>query len=315
MTSNPSAKGPAGKTKLSRQAAARQQAYAARQAKAARDRRRRLLLGVGLPVLVVVLVVVGFVIIKATSKSSTPAAAPTSGAEASSAAASRSTAGSDLAKSLASIPAATFDDVGAGVNVQAPTAVTGPALTADGKPRVLYVGAEYCPYCAGERWAVVAALSRFGTFSNLGTTTSAAADVYPSTATLSFHGATYSSSLLSFTGVEVSTNTPDSSGSYPKLDTLSAADQQLDATYNPKGSIPFVDFGNKYTIIGASYDVGLLQGLTQAQIAAQMADPTTPVAKAVVGAANMMTAGLCKMTNGQPAAVCSSRAVTTATLP
>ena len=40
-------------------------------------------------------------------------------------------------------------------------------LTADGKPLVLYVGAEYCPYCAAERCAMVQALSRFGTFSNL----------------------------------------------------------------------------------------------------------------------------------------------------
>ena len=302
VTTPPPTKGPAGKNKSSRQAAARQQAYAAREAQRAKARRRRLLLSVGIPVLVVVLVVVVLIIVKSTSKSAPPAAGPTG------------SAGAALEKSIATIPAATFDAVGAGSNVHPPQAVTGAALTADGKPRVLYVGAEYCPYCAGERWAVVAALSRFGTFSQLGTTTSAADDVFPSTATLSFHGATYTSSLLSFTGVELTTNVR-SGNSYTPLDTLSAADQQINAAYNAQGSIPFVDFGNKYVIVGASYDVGLLQGLTQTQIAAQLADPSTAAAKGVLGAANMMTAALCKMTNGQPAAVCTSSAVTTAKLP
>src|SRR3954470_6395027 len=39
-----------------------------------------------------------------------------------------------------------------------------PALSRGGLPLVLYVGAEWCPYCAAERWALVAALGRFGTF-------------------------------------------------------------------------------------------------------------------------------------------------------
>lgn len=309
MTSNPPGKGPAGKgapgrTKASRQAAA-QQALAARQVQQARARQRRMLLRVFLPVLVVVLLVVVFVIVKATSSKPTPHSVAPSGS-----------AGAALEKTLASIPAATFDAVGAGSKVVPAKAITGTPLTADGKPRVLYVGAEYCPYCAGERWAVVSALSRFGTFSQLGTTSSSGSDVFPNTATLSFHGATYTSSLLSFTGVEVTTNVVNASGNgYTPLDTLTAADQKIATTYNSAGSIPFVDFGNRYAIVGASYDVGLLQGLTQTQIAAQLADPTTATAKGVLGAANMMTAALCKMTNGQPAAVCSSTAVTTATQP
>ena len=39
--------------------------------------------------------------------------------------------------------------------------------TVDGKPQVVFVGAEYCPYCAAERWSMVMWLSRFGTFKNL----------------------------------------------------------------------------------------------------------------------------------------------------
>src|ERR1039458_3037960 len=49
-----------------------------------------------------------------------------------------------------------------------PAALTG----SSGKPEVFYLGAEFCPYCAAERWSVVIALSRFGKFSNLHITTS-----------------------------------------------------------------------------------------------------------------------------------------------
>src|ERR671920_169425 len=65
---------------------------------------------------------------------------------------------------LSSVPVATFDQVGAGSGVSnPPKALSGaPALTFDGKPGVLYVGAEYCPFCAAERWPFVVAMTRFG---------------------------------------------------------------------------------------------------------------------------------------------------------
>ena len=44
------------------------------------------------------------------------------------------------------------------------------ATDASGKtvPEILYMGAEYCPYCAAQRWSTIIALSRFGKFSGLG---------------------------------------------------------------------------------------------------------------------------------------------------
>ncbi len=39
----------------------------------------------------------------------------------------------------------------------------------DGKPEVLFVGAEFCPFCAAERWPLIVALSRFGRFTALTT--------------------------------------------------------------------------------------------------------------------------------------------------
>ncbi len=192
--------------------------------------------------------------------------------------------------------------------------ISGAALTANGKPRVLYIGAEFCPYCAAERWAMITALSGSGP-SPISGSPSSSTDVYPSTATLSFHGATYTSTLLSFTGVEQTTNISNGSGGYTPLDTVAAADAALLTKYDTQQSIPFVDFGNTYMVVGSSYLLDSLKGLTQSQIAAKMLKPTSAVAQNVVGAANMISAVLCKMTNGQPAAVCTSSAVTSQTLP
>lgn len=212
---------------------------------------------------------------------------------------------------VTAVPASVLDQVGAGTIVTPPSALSAPALSAGGKPRVLYVGAEYCPYCAAERWAVTVALSRFGTFTGLGQTASSPSDVYPSTATLSFHGATYTSTYLSFTGKELQSNQVQGS-SYAPLDTLVAADQTLVGTYNKGGGIPFVDIGGKYTISGASYNPGVLKGLTHAQVAAGLSEPTSPVGRAVDGTANVVTAALCQLTGSKPAAVCSSTGVTAA---
>lgn len=295
---------------------ARERAEARRLEIAARQRkeaRRRLVLRVGLPVLLVVLVVVALVVVKVSGGfgGDKPAA---QGVIAS------GTAPADVVGPVTSLTAADFNQVGAGDVSVTPTPLTGqPALTADGKPRVLYVGAEFCPYCAAERWVVVAALSRFGQFSGLGQTNSSASDVYANTATLSFHGATYTSQYLSFTGYETTTNKLQGSN-YATLDTLSSADQAIVAKYNATpyvsqqsaGSIPFQDLGNRYLVSGTSYSPELLGGKTHAQIAAAIADPSTAIGKAVLASANVYTAALCKLTDGQPGDVCSSPGVTAA---
>ena len=40
-------------------------------------------------------------------------------------------------------------------------------LTSAGKPEVLYVATEYCPFCAAQSWPLIIALSHFGQFSGL----------------------------------------------------------------------------------------------------------------------------------------------------
>ena len=42
-----------------------------------------------------------------------------------------------------------------------------PKLTSDGKPTVVYIGGQGCPFCAQERYVLFIALSRFGNFSKV----------------------------------------------------------------------------------------------------------------------------------------------------
>jgi Domain of unknown function (DUF929) len=186
---------------------------------------------------------------------------------------------------------------------------------------VLYIGAEYCPYCAAERWAMVVALSRFGTWSGLATVHSGKAngggtpEPYPDTPTWTFVHATLTSQYLTFTPVEGYTNIPDTKTKfYTVLQTPTAAQQALLTKYDvpplvPSGSngaIPFIDFGNKYAIGGAGYNPGILSGLTWSQIAADLSNPHSTVAQAILGTANYITAAICGITGNAPATACTS---------
>ncbi|MBO0821780.1 MAG: DUF929 family protein, partial [Nocardiopsaceae bacterium] len=226
---------------------------------------------------------------------------------------------------VTSVPPSVLEKVGAGSVTSGGSsplqAIKGGApLTANGKPEMVYMGAEYCPYCAAERWAMVVALSRFGTFSGLATTHSAAkdgagnAEPDPNTPTFTFVHAKYTSKYLTFSPVEMETNVPDpKSGTYTKLQTPTSQQQSLITKYDVppyvpqgyNGSIPFVDFGNKYMLSGASYDGSVLAGKSWAQIAAALKNPSSPIAQGVDGTANYITAAICKMTNNQPATACT----------
>ena len=93
-----------------------------------------------------------------------------------------------LVSALENIPASQSAAAGTGGSqvtvkgVFTPTPKQAP-LTKDGKPLLVYIGAEYCPYCAASRWALVIALSRFGKFTGLQTIASTPYDVWANTRT------------------------------------------------------------------------------------------------------------------------------------
>lgn len=222
-------------------------------------------------------------------------------------------AGTDEAKAVVakatSVPASVSDAVGADAVKGAPTPIDGEPLTKDGKPEVLYVGAEFCPYCAAQRWALLEALSRFGTFEDVGLTHSASNDVFPNTQTVSFHGSSYTSDYIAFTPVETASNVPDGNGSYEPLDTPTAEQAAIIQKYDEGGGIPFIDIANQYVFSGVTLDPQLLQGKTAAEIAKAMHDPNSDIAKGVLGSANLITATICQATEQKPADVCNAPGV------
>ena len=291
-----------GKASRNKRESARERIAAQRAAQRKAEVRNRLLITGG-SILGVVVIVVAFIVIKTTQSPASTSAGSTSAAG--------TALPASVVKDVTSVPASTLTSVGTGTaDTKSITAVSSAkALTSGGKPEVLYIGAQYCPYCATERWAMAVALSRFGTFHGLsGIHSAGGQEVYPHTATLNFYKTSYTSKYLTFTPVEQETV------SEKPLETTTAAQTALLTKYDSppyvsaseKGAIPFIDFGGKYFVHGAQYDPQVLANQTWAQLAAALKDPSSAVAKGADGAANMITATICKITSNQPSSVCTS---------
>jgi thiol-disulfide isomerase/thioredoxin len=294
-----------GKAERNRRESAREKIAAQQAAARKAENRKRALLAGGTVFLVIAIVAV-FLVVKTAGS---PAKAT----------ATRATQPATVVKQVTSVPDTALGSVGIGSTYQnaVQTIKDSTAVaTQNGKPLITYVGAEYCPYCAAERWALTVALSKFGTFRNLGFIHSAPApEVDPSTPTLTFYKSSYTSNYIVFDPTEAQTVT------HATLEKTTKQQNDLMAKYDAPpyvpsssydGSFPFVDFANKYVINGASYDPAVLKGLTWAQVAAALKDPGSPVAKGVDGAANLITAAICKATGGKPGNVCTSAGVTKA---
>jgi Domain of unknown function (DUF929) len=207
------------------------------------------------------------------------------------------------------------------------TQSSSPVLTGPtSKPEFLYIGAEYCPFCAAQRWAMVVALSRFGTFSQLYQSASSATDSYPNTPTFTFDpklykAPIYTSQYVDFVPVEETGNVQDSSGNYAVLQTPTAAQQKLFSTYDAPpytdassaGSIPFIDIANKFVVIGlgSGFSPQDLAGMQWADIASSLADTSSTASQHILGSANYLTAGICMATGQQPGSVCSTDVIQT----
>jgi thiol-disulfide isomerase/thioredoxin len=286
------------------------QRIAAQQAAAARTEQRRRAIIMGGSVLAVIAVVVGLIVAR-NGAASPPAQAAPGGVHGTVLPAS-------VASDVTSVPAATLARIGAGsVPSYQNHTYAGPPLikVSDtpliraGKPEMLYIGAEFCPYCAAMRWSMAVALSRFGTFTTpLRGFHSSPEDTDPSTPTLTFYGARYSSKYLTFVPVE------NEDLNHQPLQNTTASEQALwqkfDSTSNGVG-YPFIDFGNRALITAPLYDPAILKGMTWAQVAAALHDPSSRVAQAIDGTANYMTAAICHMTAESPASVCSSASLRT----
>src|SRR5258708_39801320 len=278
----------------------RERIAAARAAERRRQQRQRLFVAGGSILAVIVIVVVCVIVKTSGSNPNNTAGGASNGPT--------GTALATVVDEVTGVPASTLNAVGAGGSSLngGIKAISGSPLTANGKPEVFFDGAEYCPFCAANRWGMVVALSQFGTFTGLKTIHSSTTDKPSNVPSLTFNGSTYTSKYITFTSVEETGNVANATGRYPVLQTPTSAEQALLQKYDTGGNIPFIDFGGKYAQSG---DLAMLAPANLTgnweKIAGDLKDPSTPNAKAVDAAANFMTATICKLTNNQPATACT----------
>src|SRR6185437_2236246 len=139
-----------------------------------------------------------------------------------------SPAPSSVITALAHVPRATS----AAVGVTSPTSpITSPTATGNAplwesttpgsgpRPVVFFYGAEFAPYAAAERWPLIVALSRFGTFGSLGLMQSSSSVAFSGTPTFTFWHATYSSVWVDLQAVERYSSLNPTGGGYTTLQT------------------------------------------------------------------------------------------------
>lgn len=278
------ARGPAG-----RPANRNPRSQSGRQARQAAQRRNRIYAGLAVAAAVVVIAVL--VVVGVASNGS--GGAPRQPASAAAVGQMQSVSLQTLAAAATKVTQLNFASTAAGG-----------ALTSAGKPEVLFIGAEFCPICAAERWPMTMALMKFGTFTNLQQTHSAVAD--GDAGTWSYYGAKYSSPYLVFTPYELYTNQP--SGNYYKaLQTLPAAAQAIwTANEGSSLSFPFVDFSGKEVLETAQYNPSTIYYKSFASILGAVGSNDNTIGASVDASAAVFTKYLCGITGNQPSSVCSA---------
>jgi Domain of unknown function (DUF929) len=185
-----------------------------------------------------------------------------------------------------------------------------PRLSSNGRPEIIYIGTPFCASCAGERWALVIALSKFGTFKNLSGTTSS--DIHPGGPTFSFYGATYTSKYLSFVTDEQSpVSVHRSAGFSENALFLSEQEHNVMTAWDvtpyaaQDDTVPFLYIGGKFLLSGFQYDPGTIWQMDFQAAAKMMTSGTTAISKQVEAAAGFLVGDFCALSHEQPAPVCS----------
>lgn len=225
-----------------------------------------------------------------------------------------------LSQNLSGVSLSTLNQIGAGQGVTKlsaiPASSTNGSMTYNGKPEVLYIGGEFCPFCAAQRWSLIVALSKFGNFTNLQLMLSSSSDIWSSTNTFTFANSTYSSPYISFVSVE-----RYGASNSIVLQNITTSEQAVWGQYDSSGSIPFLDVYNKYTNgqTGSQYEPWVLRvgqnsndgsnaPYNWTQIASQLNNPNSLTAKSIDGAANNLISAICsaiKSSNETPPSICN----------
>ena len=219
---------------------------------------------------------------------------------------------SSILNDVAGVSNSTLSAVGVPSGVNKPASISGSLLTLNGKPEILYIGGDYCPYCAIERWSLIIALSRFGQFTGLTYMLSSSTDINPNSPTFSFSNATYTSKYIAFVGVEEFGQDPNT-----VVRPLTSQQQSLISQYDSCGSsgssggIPFVDIANKYAVNCGAQSFLDISNKNWTDIAPVLDTPGSNVAQLIDGAANTLISAICNVT-GMTAYPCNQPYATVA---
>jgi thiol-disulfide isomerase/thioredoxin len=185
--------------------------------------------------------------------------------------------------------------------------IEGPRL---GKPPVLlYIGADYCPYCAAQRWGLALTLLRFGQLSGVQYMLSSATDVFANTATFTFQFARYNSPYLRFQAIETANREQQ------QLMPMTAQTTQIFKTFDVPPyvqfayGIPFVYLNGAYLLTQPMISPASLQGMDWQQIAVRLADPRSALFAQIMPQVNAFTAAICRVDGNQPKRVCAAPGV------
>lgn len=230
---------------------------------------------------------------------------------------------SSLLNTVASVPQSVYDTVG----VSSPDSAVTPLRATSTKggeaplweatvnngpaePVVFFYGAEFAPYAAAQRWPLVLALSRFGTFRRIGLVQSSTTSAFADISTFTFYDTYYTSKYVILESVERYSALNPTGARYLSLQTPDSRQSAAIASYaSSPTTFPLLDVANRWVLNGSSFAPSVLMGLSQDQIAGDLSTPASPLTQAVVSSANEITATICAVDGQKPGSVCESRGV------
>jgi thiol-disulfide isomerase/thioredoxin len=178
----------------------------------------------------------------------------------------------------------------------------GTEWTSGGKPIVVFIGAEYCPFCAATRWPLILALMRFGNFSGLDYMVSAPPvnETYYDVPTFTFLHAQYTSPYIVFEAYEVQNR------NYGLIAEPPSNYSQVWSSYG--SAYPFIDFANRFVLYSSPIVPQTWHNYNWTQIAGFIASNTS-IGVQIREYANAITAVICEVDGNSPSSVCSHQPI------
>ena len=172
----------------------------------------------------------------------------------------------------------------------------------NGKLLVFFMGAEYDPFSAAERWAVVRALQKFGQWNGLKQTMSAARDEpFLNLPTYDFTEATYTSAHIEFVARELKDR------EFKPLQKLLKTEEKFVRKFNPEKEIPYLLVGGRFMQIGAGFTPKIFIGHTFRQTETELKKIESDIRKTIDAEGNIIAALLCA--SGLPPELCKETGV------